>query len=390
MVARFRAGTSETGRPNTGDRQAIGRTLDWSRINADPTSFEGLPSPPPSSLPTETSRPRWSRLSLIAGVLAVPSLVLVLLLPGWLFQRMVAFEMEDLGPVFLTLVIAIWTGFVGAIFGGLAVRRLQGTDPGKRGRGWAVLATAGSRGLLMVVGGALGSVVLGRGGVEGGDPEFLLPRWIAGFAATLLLAGAYVRSRIRGARKPRKGRGWWAFGGGLLLHLLLIAALPFSLFQAFVTFRPEVVRGGGQNRRYEGPKQPGLYAQRELRLERSDSGKTTVIVRLWENGKARELSRRDVTGAADLEWLLIVPPGDSGALTLRWSRPETTTPEEWPLALPAGADVAPVLEPRILRIEPGSRTRLWLFQDFERTTPWPEDATPDRAIEVQLEAAPVP
>ena len=298
--------------------------------------------------------------------------------------------MEDLGPVFLTLLVAVWTGFLGAIFGGLAVRRLQGQDPGKRGRGWAVLATAGSRGLLMVVAGSLGSVILGRGGVEGGDPEFLLPRWIAGFAATLLLAGAYVRSRIRGARKPRKGRGWWAFGGGLLMHLLLIAALPVSLFQAFVTFRPEVVRGGGQNRRYEGPKQPGLFAQRELRLERTDSGKTTVIVRFWENGKARELGRREVTGATVLEWLLIAPSGDAKAMTLRWSRPAAPTAEEWPLALPAGTDLAPVLEPRILRIQPGGRTRLWLFQDFDRTTPWPLDATPDRAVEVVVEAAPVP
>lgn len=323
-------------------------------------------------------------------MLAVPSFFLVLILPGWLFQRMVAFEMQDLGPVFLALFIAVWTGFLGAVFGGLAVRRLQGPDPGKRGRGWAVLATAGSRGLLMVVGGALGSVVLGRGGVEGGDPEFLLPRWIAGFAATLLLAGTYVRHRIRGARKPRKGRGWWAFGGGLLMHLVLIAALPVSLFQAFVTFRPEVVRGGGQNRRYEGPKQPGLYAQRELRLERSDSGKTTVVVRIWQDGKARELGRREVTGAAVLEWLLIVPSGDSKALALRWSQPAAPTPEEWPLALPGGADLAPVLEPRILTIEPGSRTRLWLFQDFDRSTPWPPEATPDRAVEVLLEAGPAP
>lgn len=327
---------------------------------------------------------------MIAGVLSVPSFALVLVLPGWLFQRMVSFEMEGIGPVFVTLLAAVWAGFVGGIFGGLAVRRLQGTDPGSKGRGWAVFATTGSRGLLMVVGGALGSVVLGRGGVEDGDPEFLLPRWIAGFAVTLWLAGAYVRSRIRRVRKPRTGRGWWVFGGGLLLHLLLIAALPVSLFQAFVTFRPEVVRGGGQNRRYEGPSRPGLYAQRELRLGPADSVKTTVVVRWWEKGKPRELARREVPAAATLEWLLIAAPGDSNRVTLRWSQPATPTPQEWPLELPAGADLAPVLEPRIIILRPGDRTGLWIFQDFDRPTPMAPDATPERAVEVILEARSAP
>lgn len=63
-------------------------------------------------------------------------------------------------------------GFLASIFGGLALRRLQGPDPERRGRGWAVFATAGIRGLLMVVSGTLGSVVLGRGGVEEVIPSF--------------------------------------------------------------------------------------------------------------------------------------------------------------------------------------------------------------------------
>lgn len=50
---------------------------------------------------------------------------------------------------------------------GLALRRLQGPEPERRGRAWALFATAGIRGLLMVIGGTLGSVVLGRGGEEG-------------------------------------------------------------------------------------------------------------------------------------------------------------------------------------------------------------------------------
>lgn len=63
--------------------------------------------------------------------------------------------------------VAVWVGFIGAIFGGLALRRLQGLEPEHRGRAWALFATAGIRGLLMVIGGTLGSVVLGRGGEEG-------------------------------------------------------------------------------------------------------------------------------------------------------------------------------------------------------------------------------
>ena len=153
-----------------------------------------------------------------------------------------AMDMDGLGPVVLTLFAAVWVGFIGSIFGGLALRRLQGPEPERRGRAWALFATAGIRGLLMVIGGTLGSVVLGRGGEEGGDPEFFKSRWIAGLALTLLLSGVYLRSRRRGVQKPRRGRGWWAFAGGLLLHLVLIAALPVSMFQAWVTFHPEIVR----------------------------------------------------------------------------------------------------------------------------------------------------
>lgn len=360
----------------------------WS-INTTETSSEGDSTPPPLG----AARPRWSRLSLIAAVLALPSLVLVLLLPGWLFQRMVGFEMEGIGPVFMALFIAVWTGFLGGIFGGLAVRRLQGPEPERRGRAWAVLATAGSRGLLMVVAGALGSVVLGRGGVEGGDPEFLLPRWIAGFAATLWVAGAYLRARIRRVRQARRGRGWWVFAGGILLHLLLIVALPFSLFQAFVTFRPEVARGGGQNRRYEGPKEPGLVAQRELRLDLPGRGKARVVLRLWENGKPRDLGRREIDGSSQstaLEWRLVEGTEKARGLILRWSPQAGAAEEIQPLGLPDSVDLVPVIEPRIVRLSPGMKTNLWIFQDFDQTRPMSSVTHPDRAIEALVETDPAP
>lgn len=363
-------------------------------INTTETSSEGDSTPPPLG----AARPRWSRLSLIAAVLALPSLVLVLLLPGWLFQRMLTFEMEGIGPVFLALFIAVWTGFMGGIFGGLAMRRLQGPEPERRGRAWAVLATAGSRGLLMVVAGALGSVVLGRGGIEGGDPEFLLPRWVAGFAATLLAAGTYLRIRTRSARQARKGRGWWIFAGGILLHLLLIAALPFSLFQAFVTFRPEIVRGGGQNRRYEGPIEPGLFAQRDLRLFLPEQGKVRVVLRLWEDGKPRELGRREIEGSAQgtpLEWRLVEGTAQTRGpktqgLILRWSQPAGPAEEIQPLGLPDSVDLVPVIEPRIVRLSPGMKTNLWIFQDFDQTRPMSAVERPHRAIEAFLESVPVP
>ena len=316
----------------------------------------------------------------------MPSFVILLIAPAWLFQRMMAMEMNEVGPVFLTLFIGVWVGFVAAIFGGLALRRLQGPDPERRGRAWAVFATAGIRGLLMVVGGTLGSVVLGRGGVEGGDPEFLMPRWIAGLILTVLLGGAYLRSRLRSVQKPRRGRGWWALSGGLLLHLALIAALPFSLFQAWVTFHPEIVRGGGQNRRYEGPQEPGLFAQRQLRLKAADGKGTTVVLRFWEGGKPRELGRRVVNEATGLEWRLIDGSGSTQGLSLRWSQPATTPSETWSLALPSGVELAPVIDPQSLTLLPGTRTNLWIFQNFDQVLPMPAEARPDWAVEVLLES----
>jgi hypothetical protein len=318
--------------------------------------------------------------------LSVPSFVILLIGPGWLFQRMMAMEMNAVGPVFVTLFVAVWVGFLASIFGGLALRRLQGPYPERRGRAWAVFATAGIRGLLMVVGGTLGSVVLGRGGVEGGDPEFLLPRWIAGFILTLLLGGAYLRARVRGVRKPRRGRGWWAFAGGLFLHLALIATLPVSLFQAWVTFHPEIVRGGGQNRHYEGPQEPGLFAQRQLRLKTADGKATTVVLRFWENGTPRELGRREVNEATALEWRLIDGLGSTQGLSLRWSQPAITPSETWSLALPSGVELAPVLDPQSLTLLPGTTTNLWIFQNFDQTLPMPSAARPDWAVEVLLQS----
>jgi hypothetical protein len=352
-------------------------------INASDSLSEGGPNPP---VDPPIIR-RRSRLSLIAAVLSVPSFVVLLIGPGWLFQRMMAMEMNAVGPVFVTLFVGAWVGFLASIFGGLALRRLQGPDPERRGRGWAVFATAGIRGLLMVVSGTLGSVVLGRGGVEGGDPEFLLPRWIAGFILTLLLGGAYLRARLRGVQKPRRGRGWWAFAGGLLLHLALIAALPVSLFQAWVTFHPEIVRGGGQNRRYEGPQEPGLFAQRQLRLKTADGNATTVVVRFWENGTPRELGRREVNEATTLEWMLIDGSGSTQGLSLRWSLPPTTPPETWSLVVPSGVEFAPVLDPQSLTLLPGTRTNLWIFQNFDQALPMPSTARPDWAVEVLLQSA---
>jgi hypothetical protein len=55
------------------------------------------------------------------------------------------------------------------------------------------------------------------------------------------------------------------------------------------------------------------------------------------------------------------------------------------LVVPPRADLAPVLEPRILKTGAGPRTRVWLFQDFDRVTPLSDDATPDRAVEAVLE-----
>ena len=338
---------------------------------------------PPADLPILR---RWSRLSLIAAVLSVPAFGILLIVPGWLFQRLMAMDMDGLGPVFLTLFIAVWVGFIGSIFGGLALRRLQGPDPERRGRAWALFATAGIRGLLMVIGGTLGSVVLGRGGEEGGDPDFFKSRWIAGLVVTLLLSGVYLRSRLRGVQKPRRGRGWWAFAGGLLLHLALIAALPFSMFHALITFHPEIVRGGGQNRRYEGPQEPGLFAQRQLRLKPVAGKPTTVVLRFWENGKPRELGRRVVNDASALEWRLIEGSGPTQGLSLRWSKPAITPSETWPLALPAGVELTPVLEPQSLTLHPGIKTNVWIFQNFDQPLVTPAIASPDWAVEVLLES----
>ena len=334
---------------------------------------------------------RWSRLSLIAAILSVPSFGILLITPGWLFQRMMAMDMNGLGPVVLTLFVAVWVGFIGSIFGGLALRRLQGPDPERRGRAWAVFATAGIRGLLMVIGGTFGSVVLGRAVEEGGDSEFFKSRWIAGLVVTLLLSGVYLRSRLRGVHKPRRGRGWWAFAGGLLLHLVLIPALPFSMFQAWATFHPEIVRGGGQNRRYGGPQEPGLFAQRQLRLKTAVGKPTTVVLRFWENGKPRELGRRVVNDASALEWRLIEGPGSTQGLSLHWTKPATTPLETWSLALPPGVELTSVLEPQSLTLHKGTKTNVWIFQNFDQPLVTPTSASPDWAVEVLVESgSPLP
>ena len=345
-----------------------------------------MPESPPAAS-------RWSRLALAATIFALPSFLLVLLLPGWLFQRLVAFEMEGVGPVFLTLFIAVWVGFLGGILGGLGVRRLRGPEPARRGRGWAFFASSGSRALLMVIAGALGSVVLGRGGEDGPDPEFLLPRWIAGFGATLLVAALYLRARLRALRTTHTGRGWWVFAGGMLLHLGLIAALPVSLFQAFATFRPEVVRGGGQNRRYEGPKVPGWYAQRSVKLvPPAGSSTVTVSLRWWESGQPREVARREITGGDTiaLEWHLLEGPEANSKLSLRWMGTGKTAEATWPLELPPGVDLTPAPGPTSMRLASGQKTNLWIFQDFDQVHPEGPEARSARAADILIESRPSP
>jgi len=375
-------------------RLGIGeRTVSWLRsgvIDLNPLSIEGdLRSPETPESPTVPAG--WSRLSLAAAIFAVPSFLLVLLLPGWLFQRLVSFEMEGVGPIFLTLFIAVWAGFVGGILGGLGVRRLRGPEPGRRGRAWAFLASSGTRALLMVVAGALGSVVLGRGGDDAPDPEFLLSRWIAGFSATLLVAGLYLRARLRALGTARTGRGWWVFAGGMLLHLGLIAALPVSLFQAFATFRPEVVRGGGQNRRFEGPKVPGWYAQRSVKLiPPAGSPRVTLSLRWWQAGEPRELGRREVIGPEPipLDWHLVEGPEADAKLSLRWMGTGKTPEATWPLELPTGVDLTPVPGPTRLRLDGVQKTNLWLFQDFDQAHAPAPGARPARAVELVIESAP--
>lgn len=364
-------------------RQSTNSGIGFFAIKTPEIPSELDPDRPPVLLP----RPRWSRLSLLAAVLSVPAFVILLILPGLLFQRMIAMEMGSVGPLFLTLFIAIWVGFLGGIFGGLAVRRLKGPEPERRGRAWAVFATAGVRGLLMVVGGALGSVVLGRGSVDGGgDPEFIQYRWWLGLIVTLWVSGLYVRSRIRRLNQPARGRGWWVFAGGLLFHLLLITALPFSMFQAFVTFRPEVVRGGGQNRRYDGPRDAGLFAQRSLRLDQANSQDATVVVKLWEKGQPRELGRRQVLGPTTLEWKLIESVGSTNGLGLQWSSSDKAVAETWPLGLPSGKDLIPSLDPRILHVPPAMKTNLWIFQDFDQVKPLSGLSKPEWAVEVLFDS----
>ena len=167
---------------------------------------------------------------------------------------------------------------------------------------------------------------------------------------------------------------------------LSIAALPVSFFWAWVTVRPEIVRGGGQNRRYEGPQEQGLFAQRQLRLKTADGQGTTVVLRVWEAGKPRELGRKMVRDAAALEWRLIEGLDATQGLILRWSQPAATPPETWSLAVPSGVELAPVLDPQSLTLQSGMKTNLWIFQNFDQVLPMPAVARPDWAVEVLLES----
>jgi len=93
-----------------------------------------------------------------------------------------------------------------------------------------------------------------------------------------------------------------------------------------------------------------------------------------------------IRGSTSLEWRLIEGPAPDRALSLKWSQPAATAAEAKPLGLPSGMDLGAVIEPPSIRLEPGAKTRLWIFQDFNQTTSMPAVATPDGAVEVVLEA----
>lgn len=348
--------------------------------------METEPGQPDQPAMAPQKRP-WSRLSLFSAMLSVPAFVVILVVPGFLLHRLIGMEMGNIGPWFLTLLVGVWVGYLGGILGGLAARLLKGPEPDRRGRSWALFSTVGVRGLLMVVVGALGSVVLGRGEFDGGgDPQFVQHRWLLGVLATLGATGLYVRSRIRRSGQPARGRGWLVFTGGLLLHLLLIAALPVSMFQAFATFRPEVVRGGGQNRRYEGPREAGLFAQKTLRVQQAPSQEASVILRLWHDGHPRELGRRKVTGPTTLEWKLIEGEGSASGMRLRWSSSDQVPAETWPVGLPTGKELVPSPGSAVHHQPPSTKISLWIFQDFGQWAPMSNLSKPDWAVEVMIES----
>ena len=111
-----------------------------------------------------------------------------------------------------------------------------------------------------------------------------------------------------------------------------------------------------------------------------------MVLRFWENGKPRELGRRVVNDASALEWRLIEGSGSTQGLSLRWSKPAITPAETWPLALPAGVELTPVLEPQSLTLNPGIKTNVWIFQNFDQPLVTPAIASPDWAVEVLLES----
>ena len=104
-----------------------------------------------------------------------------------------------------------------------------------------------------------------------------------------------------------------------------------------------------------------------------------------------ELGRRVVNDASALEWRLIEGPGSTQGLSLHWTKPATTPLETWSLALPPGVELTSVLEPQSLTLHKGTKTNVWIFQNFDQPLVTPTSASPDWAVEVLVESgSPLP
>jgi hypothetical protein len=348
-------------------------------------------TPPP--LPSTSGEPvvpapRWSRLAITAFCLAVPVLPAALILPVVLYHVIVDNPGSDPGPQILVLMGATLVGFIAALLGSIALRRMRGSSPDSRGRSLALVAVNGPRALLLASGLAFGAVSLAgavaRQADDGFDAEQTVRRlWIVG----LFLVAWYVSAAIRRVRRNPRGSGWGMFAAGILAHVALIVALPASMVGAFVTLHQPQFQVGHDHRMHEMAASFGTYAARDLWIDLPARSKSRLTLRQWTGGKGSDLGTMSLSGTNRLRWVLS-ESGKTGPHTLTWSSATDgqaaqthlfEVPSEVTL-VPAGMEIS---------LAPGrdGRTNLWLFLPMETAGAPAPSAPPGAGFELVLEPA---
>lgn len=323
------------------------------------------PPPIPEMSPTAPAVPaprRFSKLAIAGFVLALPTIPLIVALAVGLFHQLMEGPEEEAGPMLLGLFGMSWLGFIGGIFGAVSLRRMRGPEPAYRGRALALISTAGVRATLLATALAFAAVSVGSW-IQGGGPGVEFKAVQAGWWIGLLLVGWYVGSMVRRVKRPANNAGWGAFASGLIFHFLLVFAVPTAMASAFFSLHQPNFNGRPQNR-VHGASVNGLYATREVLLNLPASPETPVTVRLWENGRTKDIVSLNLSGTVRYRWMLSETP--MGGHNLAWSQVRKGgAAESRELDLPPTLDLIPAGDRLNLAVEKGKTEKVWLFLPYD-------------------------